>query len=158
MPKTRSLLLGLAGAAVAATAVFAGAAMAQDANPAVTARKSQMQLYAFNLGTLGAMAKGEAAYDSQAAQGAADNLVKLSSLSAAPMWPAETDDMSIDGTRALATLWDNFPDVVEKTGALAAAAEGMAAAAGTALAALQQAMGPLGGACSACHKAYRAPE
>jgi len=34
----------------------------------------------------------------------------------------------------------------------------MADAAGFDLASLQAAMGPLGGACSDCHKAYRAPE
>jgi len=66
--------------------------------------------------------------------------------------------MSIDGTRALPALWENFPDLMTKGKALADAAAGMADAAGTDLASLQAAMGPLGGACSACHKAYRAPE
>ncbi|HCQ66541.1 MAG TPA: cytochrome C554 [Rhodobacteraceae bacterium] len=157
MPKFRAPLLSLAGAAVA-IAVFAGPGAAQDVPAAVKARQSQMQLYAFNLGTLGAMAKGEAEYDAEAAQGAADNLVALTSLAAGPMWAPGTDDMSIDGTRTLATMWDNFPDVMAKGTALAEAAGGMAAAAGTDLASLQAAMGPLGGACSACHKAYRAPE
>ncbi len=157
MSKTRSLLLGLSAAAVAAT-LFAGASAAQDANPAVKARQGQMQLYSFNLGTLGAMAKGEVEYDAEAAQAAADNLATLTSLNAGPMWAPGTDDMSIEGTRALATMWDNFPDVMAKGAALREAAAAMQAAAGTDLASLQGAMGPLGGACGACHKAYRAPD
>ena len=156
MPKIRALVLGCAGAALAATALYADSHAAM--HPAVKARQAQMQLYAFNLGALGAMAKGEAEYNAEAAQGAADNLVKLSSLAAAPMWAPGTDDMSIEGTRALATMWDNFPDVMTKATALADAASAMADAAGTDLASLQAAMGPLGGACGACHKAYRAPD
>ena len=155
MTRTRTFLLGLAATA---TLVTASAGVAQDANPAVTARQSLMTLYAFNLGTLGAMAQGKMDYDAGAAQAAADNLVKLSSLAVGPMWAPGTDDMSIDGTRALPTLWDNMADVGAKAAALSAAAEGMAAAAGTDLASLQGAMGPLGGACGDCHKAYRAPE
>lgn len=155
MLKTRALVLGLAGAALAATALIA---QSPDVPPGVKARQGQMRLYAFNLGTLGAMAKGEAAYDADAAQAAANNIVALTSLAAGPMWAPGTDDMSIDGTRALPALWENFPDVATKGAALAEAAAGMAAAAGTDLASLQAAMGPLGGACGACHKAYRAPE
>ena len=157
MPKTRAFLLGLAATATLFTAT-ATAGFAQDANPAVTARQSLMTLYAFNLGTLGAMAQGNVEYDAAAAQAAADNLVKLTSLSAATMWPAGTDNMSIEGTRALPALWENMADVGAKAGAVAEAAAGMAAAAGTDLASLQAAMGPLGGACTECHKAFRAPE
>jgi len=156
MSKIRTLALGLAGATLVATALVADSHA--DTHPAVKARQSQMQLYAFNLGTLGAMAKGEVDYNAEAAQGAADNLVKLSSLAAGPMWAPGTDDMSLEGTRALATMWDNFPDVMAKGAAMGEAAGGMAAAAGTDLASLQAAMGPLGGACSGCHKAYRTPD
>ena len=152
----RPTALGLAAAALLGTTALADDHAAQ--HPAVKARKAQMQLYAFNLGTLGAMAKGEAEYDAEAAQGAADNLVALSSLAAAAMWPAGSDDMSTDGTRALATMWDNFPDVMAKATAMSDAATAMAGVAGAGLEGLQGAMGPLGGACGACHKAYRAPD
>lgn len=153
MLKTRALVLGLAGALFTASPIVAQNA---DLPPAVTARKALMQLYAFNLGSLGAMAKGDVEYNAEAAQGAADNLVKLSSLAAGAMWPAGTDSAAVAGSRALPALWENFPDVMEKGGALAAAAGAMATAAGTDLASLQAAMGPLGGACGGCHKAYRA--
>ncbi len=156
MPKIRALVFGLAGAALASTALIADSHA--DLHPAVKARQAQMSLYAFNLGALGAMAKGEVDYDAEAAQGAASNLVALSTLAAGPMWAPGTDDMSVEGTRALATAWENMEDIMAKGTAMAEAASAMADAAGTDLASLQAAMGPLGGACSECHKAYRAPE
>ncbi|MDO6725462.1 cytochrome c [Cognatishimia sp. 1_MG-2023] len=122
---------------------------------AVKARQGQMQLYAHNLGVLGAMAKGDVAYDAAAAQAAADNLVAVSGLNAMTMWPQGSDSTSMEGTRAKAEIWSNFPDVGAKAGAMAEASVAMAAAAGSDLASLQAAMGPLGGACGACHKAYR---
>lgn len=122
---------------------------------AVKARQGQMQLYAHNLGVLGGMAKGDVAYDAAAAQAAADNLVAVSGLNAMTMWPQGSDSTSMEGTRAKAEIWSNFPDVGAKAGALAEASVAMAAAAGTDLASLQAAMGALGGACGACHKAYR---
>lgn len=151
-----SVLLTVAGIA---TALFVGTASADEArHPAVTARTSLMKLYANNLGQLGAMAKGEAAYDAEAASKAAGNLALLVQLDQSTLWPQGTDNGSIDGTRALPDLWQNFPDVMAKGAALGEAVTAMQAAAGTDLASLQGAMGALGGACAACHKAYRAPE
>lgn len=156
MPKVSTLTLGLAGAALSASMLFA--ASHEAANPAVKARQAQMQLYAFNLGTLGAMAQEKIAYDGEAAAMAAKNLAALSHLDASAMWPAGTDADSLPGTRALPDIWANFPDVAEKAQALQVAADAMAEAAGTDLASLQAAMGPLGGACGGCHKSYRASE
>ena len=61
----------LSTVAVAAT-LFATTASAQDAavKGAITARQSLMKLYAFNLGTLGAMAQGKMDYDAEAASAA----------------------------------------------------------------------------------------
>lgn len=133
--------------------------MAQDAiSSAIKARQAQMTLYGFNLGQLGAMANGSLPYDADAAQAAADNLVHMSSLSAGPMWPAGSDNVSADNTRALPALWQNFPDVVEKLGAVSAAALAMQAADGTGVEGIQGAIGGLGQSCGACHKAYRAPQ
>lgn len=125
---------------------------------AIGARQSQMKLYAFNLGLLGDMAKGAVAYDADAAGKAAANLAALTRLDQSRMWPQGSDDMSVDGTRALPALWENLPDVMAKGAATAEAAAGMEAAAGAGLEQLQAALGPLGGACGACHKAYRAPD
>lgn len=155
MPQFPIRLPGLAAAAFCAALL---PATAQDANPAVSARQAQMTLYAFNLGTLGAMAQGNMPYDAATAAVAAKNLAALTHLDGAAMWPAGTDADSQFGTRALPGIWENFPDVGAKAQALQVAADAMAAAAGTDLAELQAAMGPLGGACGDCHKAYRAPE
>ena len=58
-----------------------GLAQAQDntkmVEAAIKARKAQMQLYAFNLGLLGDMAKGAVAYDASAAAAAAQASVML---------------------------------------------------------------------------------
>lgn len=140
-------------------AICVGVATAHEiSNPAIKARTSLMQLYASNLGQLGAMAKGAAEYDAQAASSAADNLVLLTQLDQSTFWPAGSDTDADFSTRALPELWQNFPDVMTKSKALADAAIVMKNAAGTDLAALQGAMGALGGACSSCHKAYRARE
>lgn len=147
-------------ALISATA-FAGIAVAGGhggGNPAVKARNSIMALYGFNIGQLGAMAKGDVEYDAAAATAAANNMVMLSQLDQSAMWPQGTDSESYDGSRALPAIWENFGDVAAKGKALNDAALVMQAAAGQDLDSLQGAMGALGGACSACHKAYRAPK
>lgn len=146
------------GIAFVAVAAFGIPVLAQDAaDRAITARQSQMQLYAFNLGQLGAMAKGTVDYDADAATAAAGNLVKLTSLAAGPMWVPGSDNGAKKDTRALPAIWQNFPDVGAKVKAASDAAVALEMAAGTSLEALQGAMGAMGGACAACHKAYRAP-
>jgi cytochrome c556 len=158
MPYLRPLALGLGLAVAAFSAPMLNAAEHEATNPAVKARQAQMTLYAFNLGTIGAMAQEKIPYDAEAASAAASNLASLTLLDASAMWPAGTDADSITGTRALPDLWANFPEVSTKIQTLQAAAGAMADAAGTDLAALQAAMGPLGAACGDCHKAYRVPD
>ncbi|MCB1367377.1 MAG: cytochrome c [Rhodobacteraceae bacterium] len=148
----------IAGLALAGL-TLAGPVAAQDAvAKAIEARQSQMHLYAFNLGQLGAMAKGAIEYNADQASAAAGNLALLSTLNAGAMWVPGSDSMSVANTRALPDLWDNMADVGAKAQALAEAAAAMNDAAGNGLEALQAAMGPLGGACGGCHKVYRAPE
>ena len=152
--KKRSILI-VAGVAAALT--FGSAVAQQGGNPAVNARKAVMQLYAFNLTTLGGMAQGKIDYDAAAASGAASNLAALTQMNQMAMWPGGSDNSNDPNTRALPALWENFPDVGAKAGALAEAAAAMESAAGEGLDALRGAMGPLGGACAACHESYRAP-
>ncbi|MBV1896538.1 MAG: cytochrome c [Rhodobacteraceae bacterium] len=139
--------------------LVAGSAFADQATEgAIKARQSLMQLYAFNLGALGAMAKGAVPYDAEAASSSAANLLALSSMSQAGMWPQGSDNGSYPDSKALPEIWTKYPDVVEKGKALGVATAAMDTAAGTDLAALQGAMKALGGACGACHKAYRQEE
>jgi cytochrome c556 len=143
--------------AVAAT-MMSGSAVAQDAavNGAIKARQSLMQLYAFNLGQLGAMAQGKMDYDADVAGAAASNLAKLTTLNGRALWVPGSDNMTAENTRALPAIWESGSDIGAKAAAMAAAAAAMEASAGT-LAGLQGAMGALGGACGDCHKSYRAP-
>lgn len=146
--------------ALAAT-MLAGAAYSggHGGNPAVKARKAHMQLYAHNLGILGAMARGNADYDAEAASAAAANLAALTTLSQRTYWPEGTDSDALpDESRALPALWQNFPDAASKGQELAAAAANLAATAGDGLEAVQAGLGPVGQVCGACHEAYQKPQ
>lgn len=126
-----------------------------EVNPAVKARQAHMQLYAHNLGILGNMAQAKTDYDADAAQAAADNIVTLIQVNQSSYWPLGTDNESIEGTKALPALWENFDNVMAINADFAVAADAMASAAGTDLASLQGAMAAMGGSCSACHREYR---
>lgn len=141
-------------ATVLATSAFAGG---HSGNPAVKARQAHMELYQFNAGYLGGVARGKVEYNADAAQGAANNLLALVKMDQSRMWPMGTDDMSIDGTRAQPALWENFDKVIEISKGFSAAAENLALVAGNGADAVGGAIGPVFEACTACHKAFRAP-
>lgn len=144
-------------ASVSALAV-AGVAFAAShgGNPAVKARQSHMQLNSFNLGVLGAMAKGEVEYDAARAQGAANNLVALATMSQGGYWVPGTSNAELgDETRALPAIWEAGSKAGEIAGQLAEAAQNLAAVAGNGQEALGPALGPVGQACGACHEDYR---
>ncbi|MCU0910005.1 MAG: cytochrome c [Rhodobacteraceae bacterium] len=147
-------------AIVAAGALcLAGGAIAQSAvDGAVKARKAHMQLYAFNLGALGAMAKGEVEYDAAAAGAAAANIAALATLDQSRYWPQGSAQGEAEGSRALPALWTSGDDVMAKAGAFREAVGALATAAGTDLASLQAAMGPVGQACGSCHESFRAAD
>lgn len=126
---------------------------------AIKARQSQMQLHAFNLGLLGAMAKQETPYDAAAASGAADNLAALASmLSQSGYWLPGSDSDSVEGTRALPAIWASDSKIGEMGKDFVDAALAMQSAAGTDLGALQTAMGAVGKSCGGCHESYRKPK
>lgn len=155
-----SVLSKFASIALSA-AVIATPVVAQDQKAlegAVKARQAQMTLYAFNLGLLGGMAKGQIEYDAGKAQAAASGLAALVTLDDSRMWLPGTDNAAMENTRALPAIWAEGSDVGAKVEALGAAVTAMDAAAGQGLEPLQAAMGGLGGACGSCHKTYRAPK
>ena len=57
----------------------------------INARQSVMTLYGYNLGLLGAMAKGTMPYDAKIANEAAQNLLSVSQMKNSTMWPAGSD-------------------------------------------------------------------
>ena len=137
---------------------LSGMAVAQNVDGAIKARQSHMGLYAFNLGPLGAMARGDMPYDAAVASAAAANLAALTSMDQMRYWPEGSDSESNAASKTLPALWQNIPDVMTKAVALNEAVSALNAAAGTDLASLQGAMGAVGGACGACHQAYRVPQ
>lgn len=160
MRKPLAALTGL----ILASAVASTAIGQSDENAAllgaVKARQAQMDLYAFNIGLLGGMAKGAVPYDAEAATKAAANLAALATMDSSRMWPEGSDNFALgdDATAALPAIWEEGSTIGDKAFALAEAATAMEAAAGEGLDSLKGAMGALGGACGACHKAYRQPK
>ncbi len=149
------IILALACSAAVAGSAFAGG---HGGNPAVKARKAHMQLYAFNLGTLGAMAKGEVEYDAAAASAAAGNLAAVASLNQRAYWvPGTSSDDLPDESRALPAIWEEGSKAGEIGASFAEAAAALAAVAGDGREAMAGAIGAVGKGCGDCHKAYRAP-
>ena len=90
---------------------------------------------------------------------AAANLAAVASQTQEPyVWVEGTDNASAQNTRALPAIWENMDDFAAKYADLQAATVALSDAAGTDLASLQGALGAVGGACSACHDAYRQPQ
>ena len=137
------------------------AAFADDDVPfghQIEARQAFMHVYAFNLGLLGAMAKGDMPYDAELATNASNNLVAAANMKNGPMWPAGSDIDApglADATGAKAAIWANFPMVGEKHGALTEALTSMAAVAGTGLDAVRANIGEVGNSCKGCHEEFR---
>ncbi len=152
MKKTIFLITGLA--------VFTStAALAQtDFSGELKARQGQFRILAVNLGILGAMAKGETPYDAEMAQHSADSLVAVSHVYQPPLWPEGTDNMTIEGTRALPSIWDEREDFLSKWEGLGTAVTGMQEVAGTGQEAVGPALGKVGEACKACHDKHRASD
>jgi cytochrome c556 len=127
-------------------------------NPAVKARQAHMDLYAFNIGYLGSVAKGETEYDAEAAVAAASNLAALTKLSHRGYWAPNTSNADLgDQTRALPALWEEGSQAGEFGAKLAEAAANLAAVAGDGKDAMAAALGPVGQTCGGCHEKYRQP-
>ncbi|PPB81257.1 cytochrome c556 [Albidovulum inexpectatum] len=152
----KKLFAGLTLAAM----VMGGAGLAQDKPPfamEIKARQGIMAYRALNLGRLGAMAKGEAEYNAEAAQAAADALAASAQLDESLLWPEGSDHSANPATTADAKLWDIETDYDGKHTEFVNAALAMQQAAGQGLDQLKAAMGPLGASCGSCHKATRIP-
>lgn len=145
----------------AASAVLASSAIAEEEDPfadAVEMRHGLMLQMATDLGKVGAMAKEEAPYDAAAASKAAANIAAIASVLSMDQFPAGSEYQKATDSFALPAIWENQPDFLQKVADLNTAAAAFQTAAGTDLASLQAGMGGIGGACAACHKAFRQPE
>lgn len=131
--------------------VAAGAAGAKEGvtNPVVKARMQTMDTIRVNTGVLGNMASGKAAFDPAAAT-AAKTALAAAAAEIAVKFQANEDDPVSEGSPK---IWQNYTDFTTKAEALVTAAEGADVAS---LDGLKAGMGAIGGACKACHEAYRA--
>ena len=145
----------------ATSAVLASGAIAEEEDPfadAVEQRHGLMLQMATDLGKVGAMAKEEAPYDAAVASKAAANIAAIASVLSMDQFPAGSEYQKSADSFALPAVWTAQDDFLQKIADLNTAAAAFQTAAGTDLASLQAGMGGIGGACAACHKAYRQPE
>jgi cytochrome c556 len=143
-----AVCVALASAAFAASHIDPGIA------GAIKVRHAHMQLYAFNLGPLGAMAQDKMPYDAAVAETAARNLAAVASLNQTGYWIAGSDN-SVEGSRAKPEIFTDMAGFESKMNDLTTATAALAEVAGTDLDAMKAAFGPVGAACGACHKDYR---
>jgi cytochrome c556 len=142
--------------AIVATAGFAANHTASPGDKAVAARQAQMQIVGYSTGILGDIAKGEMEFDAEMVNSAATNLNTLAKLNLASLWVPGTEQGAVEGTRAKPEIWSDRAGFVEKFAGLEKASADLMGAAD--VDAVKAGMGPLGGACKACHDTYRGPK
>lgn len=139
----------VSGSAVAATQI----------EKAIKGRQGLMQIYAFNIGLVGAMAKGKMDYNAQTAQNAADNLLAAAKMKNGPMWPkgSGNDNMEFgETTRALPEIWSTYPEVGNRGADLISALEEFVQVAGKGPDSMKAGLGAVGKGCKGCHEDFRA--
>lgn len=141
--------------ALAASLILPSVAAAQDTDDILEARQGFMSLLGFNMGQLSGMAKGEIAYDPEAASLAARNIAALTNYEIWPLFVEGTSSADLDESDALPVIWEKPDDFRAKFSALRDAAAGAPEAVGGGQEALGPALQQLGGACKSCHDTYR---
>ena len=136
----------LIAAALAATGAYA---KGERTDPNAIARAQTMGAVAGAMKVLGGMAGGEVAFDAAAATAAKDAL-----MAAATGAPAAfmTQGAADPASEAKPEIWANWDDFIVKSTALTDAAMALDVSSAETIGA---GMGALGGACKACHTAYR---
>lgn len=141
--------------------LLATGAIAEDEDPfadVVEMRHGLMLQMATDLGKVGAMAKEETPYDAAVAGNAAANIAAIASVLSLDQFPAGSEYQKATDSFALPAIWASQDDFLKKVADLNTAAATFQTAAATDLDSLKAGMEGLGGACAACHKAYRQPE
>ena len=130
--------------------MIAGLAIAEGkaTDPLVIAQKELMQSFGGAAKTLGGMAGGDVAFDAAGAAAAKAALVDGAAKIAAVFEKAGTDPES----KSKPEIWTSWDDFVAKGKALGDAAAALDA---STLEGVQAGMGGVGGACKACHTAYK---
>lgn len=141
-----SLKVALIAAALAATGAYA---KGDRTDPNAIARSETMRAIGGAMGSLGKMAGGEMAFDAAAAQAAKDAIIAAAVAAPAAFMTQGAEDPA---SEAKADIWANWDDFVAKAKALEDAASALDV---TSVETIGAGMGAMGGACKACHTAYR---
>jgi cytochrome c556 len=132
-------------------------ALAADPNEvAIGARQGYMKMVVFNAKPLFGMAKGKVDYDADLASALADNLLQLSQMNTARMWPKGSDGDEYLESNALPEIWADGSDFKKREQAFKDAVAELATAAGDGQSNLRAKVAGLGKSCKACHDDYRA--
>jgi len=144
-------LLMLVGLTLAAP----GFAAKDPMKNAIKARQGEMQLRAFNVGPLFAMAKGKIEYDAKLAAGFADNLKLMLDLDNGRAWAEGSGNDKYKKTTALPKIWSTYPEVTKYNDRYIKAVSQLAAVAGNGRDALKAKIGAVGKSCKGCHDEFR---
>jgi cytochrome c556 len=146
-------------AAVAAALLATGFAAAQDQKAlerAIEARKGAMNIHSIEAGPIFGMAKGDVAYDAEAAAEHANALAALLNYDETRLFPTGSSNAEMpDKTRALPAIWERPDEFRKAFENLRGAVQTLAAEAGNGQEALVAAAGPVGNACGNCHENFR---
>lgn len=146
----RAAAIGFVG-----TSLLAGAlpATAQDVGKIVAYRQGIMKALGWHIGPIAGMAKGEVAFDQAKLQHHANALAALSQILQEGFPEGSAGD-----SKAKPDIWTNWADFETKVDGLETATAALAAGAGgvTDAGGIGALLGPVGGACKACHDSYRA--
>jgi cytochrome c556 len=141
-------------AAVVAVITLGTLAVAASSTETIKERQAAMESIGDALGSLAAIAKGEAPFDAEVVQNKAatigDHLQMASSL-----FPEGSHEGDVE-TWAKPEIWSNHADFVQKLEAAQAAAKSLKSVREEA--AFRPAFGTLGNACKSCHQTYRRPK
>lgn len=140
----------LALAALAASLSLPAAAQFAKKDDAIDYRQSALSVMGTHFGRLGAMAKGDVAFDAKAAQENADIVVFMSKLPWAGFGPGT------EGGKAKGEVWTENAKFKDLAGKMQAEAVKLAAAAKQGdVASLKAAFGATAGSCKTCHDSFR---
>ena len=134
--------------------------LSQDAGEqAIATRQGYMKLVLWEAGPLFGMAKGDLAYDAEAAKQHAAILKTISQYPVGGLFTAGTSNADHpDKTRALPKIWDNMDGFGKAFTDWQAAVAGVGDVAGNGQPALAEAVAAMGKSCGGCHKPFRAPK
>ena len=118
----------------------------------IKARQGEMELRAYFISPLVAMAKGDMEYDADMAAALADSLQRLTGLDMGRAWaPGTGNDKYAGETAALPRIWTTYPEIAEYGKKYKKAVNALVGPAGNGLNELRTTLGAVGEACKGCH-------